>query len=405
MIHNESQTRDMADSTSVSDVLYQQVRTILESARSAIARSVNTTQVIANWLIGQVIVEKEQYGHTRAEYGKTMLREISGKLQAEYGSGYSVDNLELFRRFYQSYPALISDAARRKSVADSIPAREIHVISDELSRKTNDVGFSSLETINDTANIQSSRPGQLNTNLSWTHYRTLLKVEQQEMRDFYEIEAIKNNWSARHLERQINSLLFQRLLKSRDKAGVLALANEGLTIAKSIDIIKDPYVLEFLDLPESPLLVESALETALLTKLQDFLLELGHGFAFIGRQRRLTLDGDHFYPDLVFYHIKLRCYVIIDLKVNKLTPGDLGQMLMYVHYYDREVKSTEENPTIGLILCTDKNEAVVQYVLDEKAQQIFTSRYCMHLPTEAELQAELRRELDNLRNEEQIGTE
>ncbi len=174
------------------------------------------------------------------------------------------------------------------------------------------------------------------------------------------------------------------------------MANEGQVVFKPIDIIKEPYVLEFLDLPESPLLVESTLETALLAKLQDFLLELGQGFAFIGRQKRLTLDGDHFYPDLVFYHIKLRCYVIIELKVNKLTHGDLGQMLMYVHYYDREVKSTEENPTIGLILCTDKNEAVVRYVLDEEARQIFTSRYCMHLPSEEELQAELRRELDTL---------
>lgn len=176
----------------------------------------------------------------------------------------------------------------------------------------------------------------------------------------------------------------------------MALANEGQAFAKPIDIIKDPYILEFLDLPESPLLVESTLETALLTKLQDFLLELGQGFAFVGRQKRLTLDGDHFYPDLVFYHIKLKCYVIIDLKVNKLTPGDLGQMLMYVHYYDREVMSTGENPTIGLILCTDKNDAVVQYVLDEEAQRIFTSRYCRHLPSEEELRAELRRELHNL---------
>ncbi|MEI7834272.1 MAG: PDDEXK nuclease domain-containing protein [bacterium] len=365
------------DNTENAELLYRNIRSILESARSTIARSVNTTQVMANWLIGQVIVEKEQDGQLHAIYGKGILRDISIKLKAEYGNGYSVDNLELYRRFYKSYPLLISDAVRRKSTSDIISSQK----NDELSDTSVNVDW---------------RPGILNQNLSWTHYRTLLKVDRSEMRDFYEIEAIKNNWSARHLERQINSLLFQRLLKSKNKEGMLALANEGQVATKPIDIIKDPYVLEFLDLPESPLLVESELETALLTKLQDFLLELGHGFAFVGRQKRMTLDGDHFYPDLVFYHIKLRCYVIIDLKVNKLTHGDLGQMLMYVHYYDRGVKSSEENPTIGLILCTDKNEAVVQYVLDEKSQQIFTSRYCMHLPTTEELQAELRRELEIL---------
>lgn len=383
--------------------LYQQVRAILESARSSVARSVNTTQVIANWFIGQVVIEKEQEGYSRAQYGKALLRVISSKLQAEFGSGYSIDNLEKFRRFYKTYPFLISDALRRKSDGDDILAQGLSTNSDALTRKFTDAAI--LHAVR--GELQQSFdkmewcPGFLHPNLSWTHYRTLLKVDKQEMRDFYEIEAIKNNWSARHLERQVNSLLYQRLLKSRDKDGVLALANEGQFVAKPIDIIKDPYVLEFLDLPASPLLVESALETALLSKLQDFLLELGHGFAFIGRQKRLTLEGDHFYPDLVFYHIKLKCYVIIDLKVNKLSPGDLGQMLMYVHYYDREVKSTEENPTIGLILCTDKNDAVVQYVLDEQAKRIFTSRYVMHLPTEEELQAELRRELDTLRYKEE----
>ena len=221
-------------------------------------------------------------------------------------------------------------------------------------------------------------------------------MDRREARNFYEIEAINNGWSARQLERQINSLLFDRLLKSRDKAGVLALANEGLVVNKPADAIKDPYVLEFLELPESHRLVESAVEEALLTQLQAFLLELGSGFAFIGRQVRLTLDGDHFYPDLVFYHIKLKCYVIIDLKVGKLSHADLGQMQLYVHYYDREVVEASDNPTIGLILCTDKNEALVRYVLDEKNQQIFASRYQFHLPSEEILVAEIKRELDNL---------
>ena len=193
-----------------------------------------------------------------------------------------------------------------------------------------------------------------------------MRVEKDEARSFYEIEAERNRWSVRQLERQINSLLFDRLLKSRDKKGVMQLANEGHRVEKSVDAIKDPYVLEFLDLPESHRLVESALESALIDHLQEFLLELGSGFAFVSRQKRITLEGDNFYPDLVFYHIKLKCYVIIDLKIGKLTHQDLGQMQMYVHYYDRKIRGSEDNPSIGLILCTDKNDTVVQYVLDEK---------------------------------------
>ena len=235
--------------------------------------------------------------------------------------------------------------------------------------------------------------GRLHTSLSWSHYRTLLRVERDDVRAFYELEAIRNGWSARQLERQINSLLFERLLKSRDKAGVLALANKGLIVEKPVDVIKDPYVLEFLNLPESERLQESRLECALIGQLQSFLLELGQGFAFVGRQKRLTLESDHFYPDLVFYHIKLRCYVIIDLKTGKLTHTDLGQMQMYVHYYDREIASADDNPTVGLILCTDKNDAMVRYVLGDNGQQIFASRYQTHLPSEEELRAEIKREV------------
>jgi predicted nuclease of restriction endonuclease-like (RecB) superfamily len=194
-------------------------------------------------------------------------------------------------------------------------------------------------------------------------------VDRPEARDFYEIEAVRNGWSARQLERQINSLLFFRLLKSRDKKGLLALANEGQQVLEPVDAIKDPYVLEFLDLPESHRLVESKLEEALISRMQEFLLELGSGFAFVGRQRRITLEGDHFYPDLVFYHTRLKCYVVVDLKVDKLTHADLGQMQLYVHYYDREVAGSGDSPTLGLILCTDKNDALVRYVLDESKRQ------------------------------------
>lgn len=333
--------------------LFDRVAAILEQARSNVVRSVNSQMVIAYWLIGREIVEEEQHGKAQADYGEYIIRDLSRRLSKHYGKGFSVTNLKYFRQFYLAY-------------RDRIPQIG-HAVRDPFD-----------------------------PNLSWTHYRLLLKVENDQARAFYETEAAKNRWSSRHLERQINSLLFERLLKSRNKKGVLDLAKQGHVVEKPVDVIKDPYVLEFLDLPEHSRLTETELESALISHLQDFLLELGTGFAFVSRQKRLTLDGDHFYPDLVFYHIKLKCYVIIDLKVAKLTHADLGQMQMYVHYFDRKIRSPEENPTIGLILCTDKNEAVVRYVLDEENRQIFASRYKLELPDEAELAAELNREMKRL---------
>ena len=232
--------------------------------------------------------------------------------------------------------------------------------------------------------------------LSWTHYRSLLKASNPTARSFYEIESLRHCWSARELDRQINSLLFQRLAKSRDKEGLLRLANQGLRPQQPTDIFKDPVVIEFLGLPESEKLVESDLENALVSQLQSFLLELGSGFAFLARQQRLTLDGDHFYIDLVFYHTILKCHVLIDLKIGKLTHQDLGQLQLYVNYYDRERRAPDDNPTLGLILCTDKNDAVVQYTLAEDQQAIFTSRYQLHLPTDEQLIAEMKRELREL---------
>jgi predicted nuclease of restriction endonuclease-like (RecB) superfamily len=244
---------------------------------------------------------------------------------------------------------------------------------------------------------QSWQPGQLHPNLSWTHYRTLMRVDKAGARAFYEIEAIDNSWSARELERQINSLLYERLALSKDKKGVMRLALKGQTIQRPADVFKDPVVMEFLGLPASPRLVESNLEEALINNLQAFLLELGKGFAFVSRQERITLDGDHFYIDLVFYHTILKCFVLIDLKVGKLTHEDLGQLQLYVNYYDRERRTKGDNPALGLILCTDKNDAVVRYTLGpDQQKKIFASRYQLYLPTEAELQAELRRELRRL---------
>jgi predicted nuclease of restriction endonuclease-like (RecB) superfamily len=341
------------------------IRKIWESAQKQAARSVNTTLIQANWLIGQRIVKAEQSGSSRARYNQQLLKNLSQTLEKEYGSGFSVTALQYMRAFFIGYPDLlnIQHAVRVKSLTTQTPAW---------------------------------MPGQLHPSLSWTHYRTLLKVDQKEARDFYEIEAIQNGWSARQLERQINSLLFFRLAKSRDKKGVLALANKGHEVLQPIDAIKDPYVLEFLKLPESHRLVESKVENAILSRLQEFLLELGSGFAFIGRQQRITLEGDHFYPDLVFYHARLKCYVIVDLKTAKLTHGDLGQMQLYVNYYDREIASPGDNPTLGLILCTDKNDALARYVLDKNNKQIFASSYKLYLPSEKELQQKIRHELREL---------
>lgn len=357
--------------------LLARIREIWESAQTQAARSVNTTHVCANWMIGQQIVEAEQAGAKRATYGRALLESLSSRLSADYGDGFSVSALKYMRLFYQGYPYLLPNRHAVRDPSDTTLAIR-HAVRDEFDGDN------------------AWRPGLLHTGLSWTHYRTLLKVERREVRDFYEIESIRSAWSARQLERQINSFLFERLAKSRDKKGVLALANEGQVLMRPQDAIKDPYVLEFLDLPESHRLVESRIEEALINQLQSFLLELGTGFAFVGRQRRLTLDGDHFYPDLVFYHVKLKCYVVIDLKVGKLTHGDLGQMLLYVNYYDLEVIGKDDNPTIGLVLCSEKNDAVVRYVLADKNSQVFASRYQFALPSEADLRAEIRRELDQL---------
>jgi len=355
--------------------LFGRVREILDAARSNIARTVNTTQVIANWLIGREIVEEEQAGKRRAGYGAKLLADLSEQLGRDYGRGYSVDNLEVFRHFYLEYPRLISETVPRNL---AFPA-----ISETVSRKSAEPDAAG-----------SRQPGSLNPNLSWSHYRCLLRVNRQAARDFYEIEAANHGWTVRELSRQISSLLFDRLAKSRDKKGLLRLAVHGQEVARPLDVLKDPLVLEFLDMPESPRLVESKLEQALIANLQTFLLELGKGFAFVSRQERITLDGDHFYIDLVFYHTVLKCFVLIDLKVGKLTHADLGQIQFYVNYYDRERPTEGDNPTLGLILCPDKNDAVVKYTLGEQQERnIFTSRYQLYLPTVEELENELRREL------------
>ncbi len=399
--------------------LYERIRRILESARANMARTVNTTQVVANWLIGREIVEEEQRGRNRADYGKQLVEELSVRLQDDYGKGYSAINLWLFRRFYVEYPRLTSSkilyALRKESVISGDPSA---VFSKRGSSEAltdggiphavrTESGASDRTIVNEIFHAprgESWQPGQLHPNLSWTHYRTLLRVDKAEVRAFYEIEAIQSNWSARELERQINSLLYERLALSKDKKGLMRLAKKGQEIQRPIDAFKDPVVMEFLDLPTSPKLVESDLEQTLINNLQTFLLELGKGFAFVSRQERITLDGDHFYIDLVFYHTILKCFVLIDLKVGKLTHQDLGQIQLYGNYYDRERRTEGDNRTLGLILCTDKNDAVVRYTLGpDQEKKIFASRYKLYLPTETELQAELRREFRELSKASQRG--
>lgn len=254
-----------------------------------------------------------------------------------------------------------------------------------------------MEAIAQPVVAESWRPGLLSTKLCWRHYLALLRVDERGKRDFYEIEAVKNNWAGRELERQINSLLYERLAASKDKAGVMELATKGQEIVKPRDVFKDPLVLDFLGVPLAPKLTESGLEEALIANMQKFLLELGKGFAFVSRQERLELDGDLFLVDLVFYHAVLKCYALVELKVGKLTHQHLGQMLFYVNYFDRERRTAGDGPTLGLILCTDKNDAVVQYTLGEANKAIFANRYKLYLPSEAELREEVRREVNSFR--------
>ena len=374
--------------------LYERIRQILESARTNMARTVNTTQVVANWLIGREIVEEEQKGERRAVYGEQLIAELSEKLQKDFGVGYGTTNLKLFRQFFLAYPSFLKGRIGHTLSDQSLSASETQVTT--ILAYPTEIGHTSCD--------QLWEPGLLHPNLSWSLYRHLVHVESSNARAFYEIEAIRNNWSARELERQINSLLYERLALSKDKKGLLRLAKKGQEIQRPVDVFKDPLVMEFLGLPASPKLVESDLEQALINNLRTFLLELGKGFAFVSRQERITLDGDHFYIDLVFYHTVLKCFVLIDLKVGKLAHQDLGQIQLYVNYYDRERRTEGDNPTLGLILCTDKNDAVVRYTLGpDQEKKIFASRYKLYLPTEAELQGELRREFRELSKASQRG--
>ena len=333
---------------------------VLVQARKSAKTAVNLSMVYAYYEIGRMIVEEEQRGKKRAEYGRQLLKELSAYLTKNYGKGFSVGNLKNIRQFYKVYSV------------------------DQIGETV----FSQFE------NLPAVSTGR-KFYLSWSHYMKLMRIGNVDERHFYEIESIKNDWSLSELKRQYDTSLYQRLALSTNKEKVYRLAIEGQTVESPKDAIKDPYVLEFLGLKELPEYSESELESRIIDNLQQFLLELGTGFAFIGRQVRFTFDEEHFMVDLVFYNRLLRCFVLFDLKIGELKHQDIGQMQMYVHYYDRKVKLPDENPTIGIVLCRDKNNAVVEMTLPENNTQIFASKYETVLPSKEALQKLLEEQLSD----------
>ncbi|SDI85108.1 PDDEXK nuclease domain-containing protein [Mucilaginibacter gossypii] len=340
------------------DKLFRSVRELIEKSRSEIVRNVNTVMVYTYYHIGEMIVNEEQAGSQRAAYAETIVKDLSEALTREYGKGYSHRNLDYFKRFYLLYQeriaqSLIAQSDTYKNIPQSL------------------IAFSGL------------------FKLSWTHYIQLMKIADPGERGFYEQQSVTNNWSVRQLQRQYNSSLFERLALSRDKKSVLDSTEAGQTSEEPVQALKSPFVLEFLGLKEDSGYSENDLETAIINKLEHFMLELGKGFLFEGRQRRITFEGDHFWIDLVFYNRLLKCFVLIDLKIGKLTHQDIGQMQMYVNYYDRKVKQPEEMPTLGIILCKEDNRAVVEFTLPLDNEQIFSREYKLYLPSKEELKKQI----------------
>lgn len=361
------------------DRLIEVCRQIHEATRRQAIKVANRGLVVRNLLFGYHIVEFEQGGEDRARYGASVLETLSARLSSEIGRGFSVDSLELMRRFYLTYGppgrAGISETASRESTVQ---------ISETLSRI--------LPEPSELAQTEQFLSGlsldQLSIPLSWSHYVTLLTIADPEERSFYEIEASQNQWSLRELKRQLNSSLYERLSLSRNQEEVRQLAEKGQLVESAADLIKNPYVLEFLGLDEKSRYSESDLETAIIDKLEHFLLELGKGFLFEARQKRFTFEEDHYFVDLVFYNRLLRCYTLIDLKIGEISHQDLGQMQMYVNYFDRHVKSADERPTVGIVLCKRKKDALVEITLPEDSN-IHASEYRLYLPSKAELEAQL----------------
>lgn len=345
--------------------LYRAVRAVLDQARASAYRTVNVAMVRAYWQVGWLIVEHEQGGHKRATYGEAALEELSRRLMAEFGRGFDVTNLRKMRQFYRMFE--IRDAVRLESGKTKRDAARL---------------ASQVQTTRHTARDE----------LSWSHYRLLMQVEDPAAREWYMNEAVDQHWSTRQLERQISVLYCERLLASRKKASVRKEAAAKLATAEPEQFIRDPYVLEFLALKDYPALRESAVEQAIIDNLQAFLLELGKGFSFVARQKRMRFEDEDFYVDLVFYNYLLKCFVLIDLKVGKLTHQDIGQMDSYVRMFDAHARPEGDNPTIGLILCSRKNEAIAKYSVLSESRQIFAAKYVKVLPTEGEITREIERE-------------
>ena len=331
--------------TNLTEQFISDIRTIILSARESAIRSVDTVRVQMYWELGERIFIEEQKGQDRAEYGAYLLQNIATEIEKEFGSGFSVRQLERARQFYRTYP--IASAVRSQ--------------------------------------------------LNWYQYRLLIQIDDKDKREYYELEAANNNWTGRELERQINSGLYERLLLSNDKKAVLEIARKERIPESPTEIIKDPMGLEFLGLRPEATYYEKDLERALITNLQAFLLELGNGFSFVARQKRILLEDDEFFADLVFYNRLLRCFVVIELKTHKITHEDIGQLQMYVNYYDRNEKAPDENPTIGILLCADKNDTLVKYTLPENNNTIMASKYQLYLPTEKQLAEQLKIELSELK--------
>jgi len=335
----------------VSNEFLNKVSLLIEEAKKNVETTVNIAMAYTYFEIGRMIIEEEQNGDNRAEYGKYIIRNLSSFLTEHYGKGYSISNLKNFRQFYLIYS------------------------NDSIGQTM----FSQFKNYPATVTERKFY-------LSWSHYLKLMRISNIEERHFYEIEAVKNDWSLSELKRQYDSSLYERLSLSKNKDEIMLLSQQGQIIEKPADAIKDPYVLEFLQLPELPVYSETELENKIIDHLQQFLLELSKGYTFVGRQVRLTFDEEHFKVDLVFFNRILKCFVLIDLKIGELKHQDIGQMQMYVNYYDRKVKLDDENNTIGIILCKDKKQSIVEMTLPENNNQIFASKYQTVLPSKEELQ-------------------
>lgn len=374
-MENKPEIRDRNSEAGNQSVLLASIRDVIHNARKAVAYGVNTAMVLSNYEIGRLIVVHEQRGKARADYAERILKYLAARLTAEFGKGFSKSNLEYMRKFYLMYGKTQTLSGQSGGKA----AEALHKINRILPAQSG-VAKSG----------NASRIPEFPFRLSWSHYVFLMTIDNENERRFYEIEAANEHWSLRELRRQFNSSLYERLALSRNKKRVKELSRRGQIIGKPADAMKDPYVLEFLGLKEENSYSETDLETAIIDKIEHFLLELGKGFLFEARQKRFTFDDKHFRVDLVFYNRLLRCYVLVDLKVGELTHQNLGQMQMYVNYYDRFVKLPDENPTVGILLCRKKNDALVEITLPRDNRQIFAKKYQLYLPTKAQLKAQLR---------------